>query len=75
MADINRLKIVLVEKKKTSKWLAEAMRKEPATIFKWFTNTFQLSLGTLAEIAKILDADAHELVMSTNNQKNVLSIQ
>ena len=39
MADINRLKVVLVEQKKTSKWLAETLGKDPATVSKWCTNT------------------------------------
>ena len=39
MADINRLKVVLVEKKKTSKWLAETLGKDPATVSKWCTNS------------------------------------
>lgn len=32
MADINRLKVVLVEKKRTNKWLAEQLGKDPATV-------------------------------------------
>ena len=38
MADINRIKVVLVEKKKTSKWLASELKKDPATVSKWCTN-------------------------------------
>lgn len=30
--DINRLKVVLVEKKRTGKWLAEQLGKDPATV-------------------------------------------
>lgn len=41
MNDMNRIKVVLVEKKKTSKWLAEVLGKNPATISKWCTNTSQ----------------------------------
>lgn len=74
MADINRLKVVLVEKKKTSKWLAEAMGKDPATISKWCTNTSQPSLETLLEIAKILEVDARELIAPTDVQKVMLAI-
>ena len=74
MADINRLKIVLVEKKKTSKWLAESMGKDPATISKWCTNTSQPSLETLLEIAKILDVDARELITPTDSQKVMMSL-
>ena len=74
MADINRLKVVLVEKKKTSKWLAEAMGKDPATISKWCTNTSQPSLETLLEIAKILEVDARELIVPTDVQKVMMAI-
>ena len=41
MKDINRIKVVLVEKKRTSKWLSEQLGKDPATISKWCTNTSQ----------------------------------
>ena len=47
MADINRIKVVLVEKKKTNKWLAEQLSKDPATVSKWCTNTSQPDLNTL----------------------------
>ena len=69
MADINRLKVVLVERKKTSKWLAEALGKDPATVSKWCTNTSQPSLETLIEIAKVLEIDARELIVPTDAQK------
>lgn len=32
MGDLNRIKVVLVEKKRTAKWLAEELGKNPATI-------------------------------------------
>lgn len=60
--DLNRLKLVLVEKKKTGKWLAEQLGKDTTTVSKWCTNTSQPSLETLVEIAKILDVDINELV-------------
>ena len=60
--DLNRLKLVLVEKKKTGKWVAEQLGKETTTVSKWCTNTSQPSLETLVEIAKILDVDINELV-------------
>ena len=55
--DINRIKVVLAEKKRTSKWLAEQLHKDPATVSKWCTNTTQPGLETLREVAKILDLD------------------
>ncbi len=60
--DLNRLKVVLVEKKRTSKWLAEQLGKDPATISKWCTNTSQPSLAHLVEISKCLDVDINELI-------------
>ena len=63
MANINRLKIVLIEKKRTAKWLSETLHKDPATVSKWCTNTAQPSLETLTEIAKALDVDVRELLI------------
>lgn len=60
--DINRLKVVLVEKKRTSKWLAEQLGKAPATISKWCTNRAQPGLETLVEIAEVLDVEVGELL-------------
>ena len=48
--DINRLKVVLVEKKKTNKWLAEQLGKDPATVSKWCTNSSQPGLPMLAKL-------------------------
>ena len=63
--DINRIKVVLVEKKRTNKWLAEQLGKDPATMSKWCTNTAQPSLETLLEIAKALEVDVKDLLHST----------
>lgn len=65
MAELNRLKVVLVEKKKTAKWLAGQMGKDPATISKWCTNTSQPSIETLSEVARLLETDIRELLIST----------
>ena len=51
MEDINRLKIVLVERKKTGKWLAEQLGKNPSTVSKWCSNVSQPDLATLIKIA------------------------
>lgn len=74
MADINRLKVVLVEKKKNSKWLAETLGKDPATVSKWCTNSSQPSLETLIEIARILEVDVRELIVPTDTQKIMMTI-
>lgn len=60
--DINKIKLVLVEKKRTNKWLAEQLGKDPATVSKWCTNKAQPGLETLLEIAKLLEVDISELV-------------
>ena len=64
MEQINRLKVVLVEQKRTGKWLAEALRKNEATVSRWCTNESQPSLETLLEIAKTLNVDIRELLIS-----------
>lgn len=62
--DINRLKVVLVEKKKTGKWLAEQLGKDKATVSKWCTNTSQPDVATFRQIAKLLGVGIQELVNS-----------
>ena len=61
MQDVNRLKLVLVEKKKTSKWLAEELQVNQSTVSKWCTNSSQPDIETLARISKLLDVDLVEL--------------
>ncbi|MBE6244598.1 MAG: helix-turn-helix transcriptional regulator [Bacteroidales bacterium] len=63
--DINRLKVVLADKKRTNKWLAEQLGKDPATVSKWCTNKAQPNLETLVQIAKCLEIDVKELLRST----------
>jgi transcriptional regulator with XRE-family HTH domain len=62
---INRLKVVLVEQNKTSKWLAEVLDKNPATVSRWCTNESQPSLENLVRIAQVLEIDIKELLVST----------
>lgn len=64
---INRLKVVLVEKNLSSKWLAEQLGKNEATISRWCTNDVQPTLRTLVKIADILKVDLTELL--NNKQK------
>lgn len=61
MEDINRLKVLLVEKKRTSKWLAEQLVVNPTTVSKWCTNSSQPDLSNLLRIADLLDVDIREL--------------
>ena len=60
--DLNRLKVILAEKKKTNKWLAEQLGCAPTTVSKWCTNSSQPSLETIEKIANLLDIDYTELI-------------
>ena len=59
---LNRIKVVLVDKQKSNKWLAEQVGKDPATISKWVTNTTQPNLEMLLQIAKVLEVNVNDLV-------------
>lgn len=70
--DINRIKVVLAEKKRTNKWLAEKLGKDPATVSKWCTNTSQSSLDTLVEIADLIGVDISDLIrVNSQSKKNL----
>lgn len=60
--DLNRIKVMLVEKKRTSKWLAQQLDKDPATVSKWCNNHSQPTLEVLLQIAELLEVDYTELV-------------
>ena len=72
--DINRIKVVLVEKKRTNKWLAEQLGKDPATVSKWCTNTSQPGLETLLQIAGVLDVDVKDLLHSTKEDAMYIKV-
>ena len=55
--NLNRIKVVLAEKQRSNKWLAEQLGKGPATVSKWCTNSAQPNLENLVEIAKCLSVD------------------
>ncbi len=65
--DINRLKIVLAEQKRTNKWLAEQLGKDQAMVSKWCTNTTQPSLEMLMKIAQALGIEAKDLLREQSN--------
>ncbi len=69
MTIINRIKVVLVEKQRTSKWLAEQLGKSENTVSKWCSNKVQPSLESLVEIARILELDVRELIVSIKAPK------
>ena len=66
--DINRIKVVLADKKRTNKWLAEQLGKDPGTVSKWCTNTMQPNLETLVAIAKCLEVEPKDLLRPINEQ-------
>lgn len=65
MANLNRLKVVLVEKGKTGKWLAEQLGKSNCTVSKWCSNSIQPDLVTLDKIAKLLSVGVSCLLNTT----------
>jgi len=68
MQDVNRLKIVLVEQKKTSKWLSEELGVSPSTVSKWCTNSSQPDIASLLKIADLLEVDIKELLVREYEQ-------
>ena len=63
---MNRIKVTLVEKQKTNRWLAEQMGKSENTISRWCSNKSQPSIAQLQEIANLLDVDVRVLLKSQN---------
>ena len=61
--DINRIKVVLVEHKRTNKWLAEQLGINPTTVSKWCTNTTQPNIETFIQIARLLNVGLQELIV------------
>ena len=72
--DINRIKVVLVEQERTNKWLAEQLKKDPATVSKWCTNTSQPGLETLLQIANVLNVDVKEL-LNSSLEENIQTVR
>ena len=68
MANLNRLKIALIEQGKTGKWLAEQLGKSTCTVSKWCSDSIQPDLNTLDQIAKSLGVDVSELLNKTENK-------
>lgn len=64
--DINRLKVILADKKKTNKWLAEQLGKDQTTISKWCTNSSQPDLASLIKIARLLEVEVADLLREEN---------
>jgi transcriptional regulator with XRE-family HTH domain len=62
MDELNRLKVVLVEQKKTGKWLAEQLGVSVTTTSRWCSNAAQPDLQTLNKIAQLLNVSIHDLI-------------
>ena len=71
--ELNRLKVLLVERKKTGKWLAETLGKNEATVSRWCANVSQPSLETLFAIANTLGVEVRELLVEIKKEKNINS--
>lgn len=69
MPNLNRIKVVLVERGRTGKWLAEQLGKSTCTVSKWCQNSIQPDISTLAEIASLLNVDIRDLLVSTKNNR------
>lgn len=65
MKPINRIKIVLVEKQKTGKWLAEQLGRDPATVSRGYSNSIQAPIETFAKIVELLNVDVKDLLNSS----------
>ena len=74
MPNLNRIKVVLVEKGKTGKWLAEQLGKSNCSVSKWCSNSIQPDLLTLDKIAKLLDVDVKDLLNSTEKNNTNYSL-
>mgnify|MGYP002706673984 FL=1 len=61
--DFNRLKLLLVEKKQTGKWLAEQLGKDQTTISKWCTNNSQPDVESLIKISKLLKVNIGDILI------------
>ena len=68
MAKLNRIKAVLAEQEKTSKWLAEQVGKSACTVSKWCSNRVQPDLNTLDKIAKSLEVNVKDLLNDTETK-------
>ena len=68
MGDLNQIKLVLVKKKRTGKWLAEQLGKSNCTVSKWCSNSIQPDIKTLNNIANALNIDVKDLLVSNQNK-------
>lgn len=62
MANMNRIREVLTEKGKTTKWLSEQVGKSSCTVSQWCNNKSQPKPDVLKTIAQALEVEVNELV-------------
>lgn len=64
----NRIKAVLAEQGKTNNWLADQLEMNRTTVSKWCRNEMQPRVETLFQIARVLDIDVRELLITTKGK-------
>ena len=70
MKQLNRIKIVLVEKNKTARWLSQQVGKNACSVSRWCTNASHPDLETLFRIAELLNVDVRELIHVEKDKSN-----
>ena len=70
MKQLNRIKIVLVEKNKTARWLSQQVGMNACSVSRWCTNASQPDLETLFRIAELLNVDVRELIHVEKDKSN-----
>ena len=60
--DLNRLKVILAEKKKSNLWLSKQLGCAPTTVSKWCTNSSQPPLKSLMKITRLLNVELNDLL-------------
>ena len=70
MTAINRIKVVLVEKQRTNKWLAEQLGKSENTISKWCLNKVQPSPDCILQIVNVLDVEIRSLIVASKSKES-----
>lgn len=68
--DLNRLKVILAEKKKSNLWLSKQLGCAPTTVSKWCTNSSQPPLESLMKITRLLGVEFKDLVRYEELDKN-----
>lgn len=70
MKQLNRIKLVLVEKNRTARWLSQQVGKNVCSVSRWCTNASQPDLETLFRIAELLSVDVRELIHVEKDKSN-----